>query len=275
MAYTPVVLMHGITADNSSVGFVKTYLESRLPGIYVRAVEIGDGYWDSIFTPMATQVSDFCQIVASDSHLAGGFNLIGFSQGGVIARGYLERCNKPPVKNFISWVSPQMGVYGVPQVGHISYVNVTLDALADCCIYDAWVQDLISFAGYWRDPFNLAGYRKYCKFLPDVNNDGAQKNNAYKQNVLSLKNFVMAYSLIDMTLIPRETGWFGVYAPNSDKVVIPLEEQDIWKQDWIGLRKLNETGRLHRFTTMCEHGDYGSACFTHYFSTYVLPFLAD
>jgi hypothetical protein len=37
-------------------------------------------------------------------------------QGAILMRGYLERCNQPKVKNFISWVSPQMGVYGVPNV---------------------------------------------------------------------------------------------------------------------------------------------------------------
>lgn len=88
-------------------------------------------------------------------------------------RGYLERCNVPPVKNFVAWVSPQMGVYGVPkvvfhllaarkqslthipvttalQVGGEKYLNVTLDDIADCCIYDDWAQELLAFAGYWR-----------------------------------------------------------------------------------------------------------------------------
>jgi len=38
-------------------------------------------------------------------------------------RGYLERCNKPPVKNFVAWLSPQMGVYGVPLVQRLPPVN--------------------------------------------------------------------------------------------------------------------------------------------------------
>jgi hypothetical protein len=27
---------------------------------------------------------------------------------------------------------------------------VTLDEIADCCIYQNWAQNLLSFAGYWR-----------------------------------------------------------------------------------------------------------------------------
>ncbi len=82
-----------------------------------------------------------CKALAADPNLAGGFNSIGVSQvktfldkvnlvrpagadcvrrdpiqGAILMRGYLERCNQPKIKNFISWVSPQMGVYGVPNV---------------------------------------------------------------------------------------------------------------------------------------------------------------
>jgi hypothetical protein len=36
------------------------------------------------------------------------------------------------------------------QYGSWKYLNVTLDDIADCCIYDDWAQELFSFAGYWR-----------------------------------------------------------------------------------------------------------------------------
>jgi hypothetical protein len=37
-------------------------------------------------------------------------------KGGVLIRAYVERCNNPPVKNLVSYLGPQMGVYGVPRV---------------------------------------------------------------------------------------------------------------------------------------------------------------
>jgi len=271
-APTPVVLMHGITADNGTMSHVVSLLQQHIPGIYVKAPNLG-GWWDSIFTGMDEMVDKFCSELKADPNLQGGINLIGFSQGGPVTRGYLERCNNPPVKNYVGWVSPQGGVYGVPKVGHIKYLNWTLDDLADCCVYDDWVQDLISWAGYWRDPYELSNYEQNCKFLPDIDNARSAKNPTYKTNVLSLKNFIMSYSLVDETLIPPQTGWFGVYAPNQEYNVVPLEERRIWTEDWIGLKTLNATGRLHRFTTECSHGDYSSSCFDKYFMENVFPYL--
>ena len=270
--YTPVVLMHGITADNGTMFHAVDIIRKEFPGIYVVAPNLG-GWWDSVMKPMDAQVKELCDELKADPNLKGGINLIGFSQGGPVTRGYLERCNDPPVHNYIGWVSAQAGVYGCPQAGHIRYLNWTLDEIADCCVYDSWAQDEISFAGYWRDPFNEAGYEKGCKFLPDIDNSRATKNPTYKKNVLSVKNYVLSYSHIDDTLIPKETGWFGVYAPNQDNVVIPLEQRDLWKEDWIGLRELNSTQRLHKFTTQCHHGDYSSSCFDKYFTENVFPFL--
>eukprot|EP01088_Endostelium_zonatum_P020424 TRINITY_DN7513_c0_g1_i2.p1 TRINITY_DN7513_c0_g1~~TRINITY_DN7513_c0_g1_i2.p1 ORF type:complete len:244 (-),score=42.35 TRINITY_DN7513_c0_g1_i2:101-832(-) len=212
--YTPVVLMHGITADNGTMTHAVELLRKHFPGIYVVAPNLG-GWYDSVMRNMDHQVETLCHELKSDPHLRGGINLIGFSQGGPITRGYLERCNDPPVKNYIGWVSPQGGVFGCPQAGHIRYLNWTLDEIADCCVYDSWVQNMVSFAGYWRDPYAEATYEKQCLYLPDIDNSRPHKNSTYKKNVLSLKNFVMSYSTIDDTLIPRETGWFGVYAPNS------------------------------------------------------------
>jgi len=273
LKFTPIVLMHGITADSSVLGHVVDALKQYLPGVYILNVEIGDGWYDSLFWSMNYQLAQFCKTVKSDPNLAGGFNIMGFSQGGVIARGYLERCNDPPVKNFVSWSSPQMGVYGVPNVGHIKYLNWTLDALADCCVYDRWVQDIMSWAGYWRDPFALDDYLQNCLYLPDLNNERPTKNQTYKKNVLNLENFIMGLSTVDMTLIPRESSWFGTYVDNSDTKVIKLEDLPMYKEDWIGLRKLQETGRLKRFTTNCHHGDYFTSCFDKYFVQYVVPFL--
>jgi len=270
--YTPIVLMHGIADTNASMAHMKQLIERKLPGVYVRALEITT-YDSSIFTGIDIQVDMACEALAADPNLVGGFNVIGVSQGAILMRGYLERCNQPKIKNFIAWVSPQMGVYGVPNYGSWKYLNVTLDDIADCCIYDDWAQELFSFAGYWRDPYALAEYVQRKIFLSDINNEREVKNPLYKQRVLSLESFVMSYSTVDAVLIPRETGWFGSFANNSVSAIVPLEEQPMYKYDWIGLRTLHETGRLHRFTTSCIHNDYASPCFEQYFIPNVLPIL--
>ena len=143
------------------------------------------------------------------------------SAGGVVLRGYLERCNSPPVLNFISWVSPQAGQFGVPNQPEWSS---SVAELFDCCVYDELLQESFSFANYWKgetpllwmltpvvDPFNLAAYSEYCTYLPDINNERlvtlcclmvtqslrGTKNSTYKNNILNLQNFVALYSEVD------------------------------------------------------------------------------
>lgn len=56
LGYRPVVLMHGIAADASSMDPVVTWIQSAHPGTYVKNIEIGDGYFSSILMPMHDQV---------------------------------------------------------------------------------------------------------------------------------------------------------------------------------------------------------------------------
>lgn len=62
---------------------------------------------------MNDQVEDFCSQIRSDPKLKDGFNLIGYSQGGLITRGFVERCNYPPVHNYITWSAPHGGTFGI------------------------------------------------------------------------------------------------------------------------------------------------------------------
>ena len=44
------------------------------------------------------QISAACKILQSDERLSGGYNAIGYSQGGLLFRGLIERCPSPPVR---------------------------------------------------------------------------------------------------------------------------------------------------------------------------------
>ena len=44
------------------------------------------------------KISAVCKILQSDSRLAGGYNAIGYSQGGLLFRGLIQRCPSPPVR---------------------------------------------------------------------------------------------------------------------------------------------------------------------------------
>ena len=45
---------------------------------------------------------------------------------------------------------------------------------------------------------------------------------------------------------------FGVYDPNT-KEVVGLRQQDLYKEDWIGLKELDESGKLRLDVLEGEH----------------------
>ena len=48
--------------------------------MYIKNVEVGNGYEDSVFMDMNDQVDCFAKKVLNDTNLKDGFNLIGYSQ---------------------------------------------------------------------------------------------------------------------------------------------------------------------------------------------------
>jgi palmitoyl-protein thioesterase len=62
--------------------------------------------------------------------------------------------------------------------------------------------DNFVFVGHRTDPYALSTYVQEKIFLSDINNEREEKNPVYKQNVLSLENFIMGYSTIDSVRPP-------------------------------------------------------------------------
>lgn len=50
-----------------------------------------------------------------------------------------------------------------------------------------------------KDPFQYDRYLRSNQFLKDINNDGEDKNNLYRQNLISLEKFVMVKFEFDVT----------------------------------------------------------------------------
>jgi palmitoyl-protein thioesterase len=275
----PIVLLHGITSNKKELSSVVDWLSSTVSN-EVYNLEIGNGKFDSIFKPMNWQLDQLCAQIYSMSQLAGGFHFIGMSQGGLLARGYVEKCNKYPVINLITWVSPHGGVYGLGDID-IDFSK----------IYTEFFQTTYSFAGYWKDPFRYEEYLNKSSYLPFLNNESKQMRNLLlnRDNMLSLKNFVMIWSPNDDVISPPESGKFSFYKIEKnvknqiiysiddysgvELPVINLFDSDQYKQDWLGLRTLFESDRLHIFETNCTHsGHKTEACFPQ-LEDITLPFL--
>eukprot|EP01031_Cornospumella_fuschlensis_P036657 gene36657-44466_t len=117
----PVVQMHGMGDwANDPFGMVPLAkdISAYLGGAYVLNVQIGANSIADILNGFLMNLDDqvdyFANVVRSDSQLANGFNAIGYSQGNLVIRGYIERYNSPPVLNFISMHGPLAGVSGFP-----------------------------------------------------------------------------------------------------------------------------------------------------------------
>jgi len=248
--YRPVVLMHGVTATASDLDELAGWINQTYPGIYVISVEIGNGHDDSFMLPMNRQVEIFCATVLADPHLKQGFNMLGFSQGSIIVRGALERCSLP-VYNLITLSGVNEGVFGVP---NLLKLPPAIRELVSKFAYEDAVQDVISIAGYWRDPYQLDTYMSRCRFLPDVNNELPVRNETYRMNILKLNSFVMTYSDVDEVVQPSLSGWFSGYKPKSI-VVESWNETRQFTEDLLGLRTLWEQGKIYRFISHVPHSE--------------------
>ena len=76
-----------------------------------------------------------------------------------------------------------------------------------------------------------------------MNNERGRKNKVYKERLAKLDKFVMYVFEEDQTVIPKESGWFAeVNATNGN--ITHLRDRPIYKQDWIGLKTLDEKDGL-------------------------------
>jgi len=251
-SYRPVVIWHGMgdtCCYSFSMGMIKKEIERLLPGIYVYSVMIGANIVeDEIqgFISNANDQVDFvCKQVRSDPNLKYGFNALGFSQGSQFLRGYVERCNDPPVYNLISMGGQHQGVADIPNCVTINETICSIvQQLLSFGAYTDFVQNNVIQAQYFKDPLNIASYIKHNIYIADINNEKDIKNGTYKKNLESLNRLALFKFDLDTVVVPRDSEWFGFYAPGSTSQMVEMRAQPIYQEDWIGLKTLDEGGRL-------------------------------
>jgi len=190
------------------------------------------------------QIAFVCGKVRSDPQLAHGFNALGFSQGSQFLRGYVERCNNPPVYNLVTYGGQHQGVAEAPGcMGNATLCEI-MDNLLALGAYNPMVQKRSIQAQYFNDPMKQPEYLKESTFIADINNERPAKNATYKANFMSLNAFVMVKFLSDTVVVPRASEWFGKYKTGSLSQEMKMEDTDLYTEDWIGLRALNEAGKV-------------------------------
>ena len=262
----PVVLLHGVASEAENMNNLGNWISEEFD-IKVFNLEIGNGIKTSIYTPLLVQLNELCQTIYAIDELKEGFNFIGMSQGGLLARGYVERCNEFPVRNLITLVSPHGGT-----------------VLRDLTInmYTTFSQEHLSVSNYWRDPRLLEEYLTICTYLPILNNEILKDTTKYdstnssedddddredgddfveeiiysihnnqKEQLKSLDHFVMVWSPYDDIVNPAESAKFSFF--NEEFEVVALEDTELYKTDALGLKYLKDENKLHTYETNCTH----------------------
>lgn len=194
----PVVLIHGVASTSLQLNDLKMYFESYNLDVYV----IDISFLQSLIAPLHIQLYEVCNQINRKSILSNGFNILGISQGGLLARGYVEKCNEYPVNNLLTWVAPHGGVY-IPFDGSI-------------LMYDSYVQQHFPISNYWRDPYNYEIYLTNSQFLSQLNNElNSNLSTQQHKNLEKLKNFVLVWSTVDELLNPPQSGCFYTFNPES------------------------------------------------------------
>lgn len=256
--FVPVVVLHGVASSVANLILFSEWFSMSF-NRQVFNIEIGNGVQNSLFTPLYTQLDLLCESIYTITELENGFDFIGFSQGGLLARGYVNKCNKFPVRNLVNIVSPNGGVVE----------NTTLD------MYSDFYQKQLSISGYWRDPLQLEKYLSKCSYLPFINNEITHPLSLhYKNRLLSLHNYIVIWSPNDETIDPPESAKFSFF--DTDYNIIPIEKTVIYRDDTIGLKELNMDGRFHIHKTNCTHTEHRDPiCFPQLYDIFSLYFSKD
>lgn len=269
----PFIVLHGVGDQCKNEGMTWfTELLSNHSGQQGTCVEVGDGTKDSWFVSLPKQVESVCETVKSLPQLQDGYNIVGLSQGNVIGRGVIEWCDDAPqVNNFISLGGPHAGTASVPLCG-CSVLCELADILIELGVYSSYVQEHLAPAGYVKIPTDLKAYAKGCRFLPRLNNELEESQNAtYKERFSSLNRLILIMFENDKVLIPPATAWFGYYEANSLKTVLSAKETDLYIEDWIGLRTLDEAGKVSWLSLPRGHLHINET----EMSTHIVPYLID
>jgi palmitoyl-protein thioesterase len=279
----PLIIWHGL-GDNYKADGLRSVGDLAIatnPGTFVYYVRLDeDPASDRSATflgNLTAQIAQVCEDLATHPILstAPAINAFGFSQGGQFLRGYVERCNNPPVRNLVTLGSQHDGITEYQNCKDGDWVCKSWVGLLRTNTWTNYVQSRVVPAQYFRVTNDSTGeptddYLEHSNFLADVNNERKFKNVTYAKNLASLDKFAMYVFEDDTTVIPKESGWFAQVNVTSGEVT-KLRDRKIYKEDWIGLKQLDEKGGLEFKTIPGPHMQLADEDLEKIFKMYFAP----
>jgi palmitoyl-protein thioesterase len=254
----PLIIWHGLGDNYAAEGLaqVAELAQEVNPGTFTYIIRLDDDSsadrTATFFGNVTVQIEKVCADLAAHPILstAPAVDALGFSQGGQFLRGYIERCNFPPVRSLVTFGSQHNGISEFQSCGATDWVCKGAEGLLRSSTWSSFVQSRLVPAQYFRDPNQYDSYLEFSNFLADINNERALKNQTYKENLEKLERFIMYMFEDDTTVVPKQSSWF---ADVNGTEVTELRKRDIYKEDWIGLKTLDKKGGLVFETTPGGH----------------------
>ncbi|XP_001942630.2 lysosomal thioesterase PPT2 homolog [Acyrthosiphon pisum] len=167
--YRPVVIVHGLmTGDVSTMQHLAARIAELHPGTKTYVIDrfCGLASLEPLWRQTRKLADDLLKICSLHPE---GVHIIGYSQGGLIARGMIEEYGtEHNVRTFVSLSSPQGGQYGA------ECFTKMFPALTARTAYELFYtrlgQRALSVANFWYDPRHRDLYLKYSVYLAVIDN---------------------------------------------------------------------------------------------------------
>ncbi len=129
-------------------------IQDIFPGIFVHSIYINEDESNdqrsSIFGNINDQIEIVNRQLLNIPELKNGFDAIGFSQGGLFLRAYIERFNSPSIKNLITFGSPHNGISDLPGCAPNDWLCKKRNAILKNQVWSNYAQNHVLSAQYFR-----------------------------------------------------------------------------------------------------------------------------
>ena len=257
----PTVFAHGMGDSCFNAGMKQITADTgKHIGSYAVCIPTGDNWLsdtiNGFLQTMDKSVDVFAEKIRKDPNLKGGFNMVGFSQGNSLIRGYIHKYNDPPVRNVLHVHGTVSGVSGFPQVDPTkSAFGRGISQLCGDLAFNSLVQGILFQANYFRDPrkTNATDYLAHSELALWNNEDASRVNTTFKENFIKVNKYIMVKAMQDTMVFPNEGEHWGHYKDGDSYEAIPMNETRWYKDDLFGLKTVDEAGKIHFETTPGNH----------------------